>query len=178
MKYYLVPFTLIAALASCVPYQPPTAYQRGQMQKIIVTPGDISQPYDILGPVEWPGAGYISFGGPCDPDRLREEAVTKNGAVDAIIGFIQWQDGRQSRCSGTAIRFRQAWTAGSNAATQQVAPVGQSDADTAAGDDTAQVERRLKWLRHLKETGAMSEKEYQQYRSEIAEEHPGMKIDP
>ena len=82
------------------PYVP-----REQMNQVIVTIGDLSTPYSIVGPVEWPRAGDTSQGGPCDSDRLRTEAIARYGHVDAIIGVLQWRDRSQERCSGLAVRF-------------------------------------------------------------------------
>ena len=99
----------VGIFGACVrePYVPPEQpyVPREQMNQVIVTIGDLSTPYSIVGPVEWPRAGDTSQGGPCDSDRLRTEAIARYGHVDAIIGVLQWRDGSQERCSGLAVRF-------------------------------------------------------------------------
>ena len=97
----VVSLLVATTMTACVrqPYVP-----RETLNRIIVTPGDVSRPYRIVGTVEWPGAGYISPTD-CDPDHLKKEAVSRYGQVDAIIGYLQWQDGRMTRCSGTAVTF-------------------------------------------------------------------------
>jgi hypothetical protein len=81
---------------------------QAEQDRVIVTPADLSgQKYRLLGPVEWPGQGNIAlFGSPCEPHRLRAEAIEKYGSrVDAVIGYTQWRDGQQMRCAGTAVEF-------------------------------------------------------------------------
>lgn len=80
-------------------------------QEIIVTPGDLSTPYTVLGPVEWPEPGKMQlFRYRCDRKRLLERARKQYPSLNAIIGFNRWQDGAQERCGGTAVRITAAPT--------------------------------------------------------------------
>jgi hypothetical protein len=106
--------------AGCEAYQQQLAAQQAYesaVENIIITPGDINRPYNILGTIQWPGVGYRTvFGTPCNPDKLREEALKRWGtAVNALIGYTSWNDGGQIQCSGTAVQF-------STGATTQTAP--------------------------------------------------------
>jgi hypothetical protein len=61
--------------------------------------------------------------------------------------------------------------------TTQVPPVTVApDVPTTASDDAIEQARsRLKWIDHLKNAGAISSTEYDQYRSEVFAEHPDLK---
>jgi hypothetical protein len=98
---------VLVMMTGCAAYQRQLAV-REAASSIIVTPGDINRQYDILGTIQWPGAGYrMAFGTPCTPEILREEAFTRWGySVSAIIGYTSWNDSGQIQCSGTAVRFR------------------------------------------------------------------------
>ncbi len=50
-----------------------------------------------------------------------------------------------------------------------------SSGETAAGDDTVQLERQLKWLQHLKDTGAISSEEYEEDRQKAFTDYPNAK---
>ena len=102
--------TLIAATAILIGCAVPNymEYSESQLDRIIVTPADISRPYEILGSVDWPGRGVIVISSDpiCGPDRIRGEALDRYGeGVDAVIGFTTWHDGSQHNCNGTAVRF-------------------------------------------------------------------------
>lgn len=111
----LVRFVLALATVGCVAGPPGTDPETvyGVGSSIVVTPSDLSgRRYTILGNVEWPQAGYMVYRpllgeyAPCDPWRIREEAVRLHGnRVDAVIGFQRWSDGREEKCSGTAVEF-------------------------------------------------------------------------
>lgn len=85
--------------------------RESQAASIIVTPGDLSRPYTILGSVDYPGKGVTQIsltGSPqtCGPDNARRAAVEAyGGRVGAIIGFTQWRDGSTAHCGGTAVAF-------------------------------------------------------------------------
>lgn len=108
-KHNTVPLLLLITLmlVGCTVYTPPDADVQKIASNIIVTPGDVKQKYEILGTIQWPEVDTIMvFKTPGDPARLREEAYKRWGtSANAIIGYITWQDGEQTCCSGTAVHF-------------------------------------------------------------------------
>ena len=85
-------------------------YTPDQLDRIVVTRGDFSKPYEILGSVRWPERGHRVIGADpvCRPDRLRGLALSRWAEqVDGLIGFTTWQDGSQHTCEATAVRFEE-----------------------------------------------------------------------